>query len=588
MESRAVKIWLAWLMLLSLVMISIPGCASGRSYSVKNYDIYLRLQPDGSALVTETIEYYIQENLRDFSYKLQYAPAGSIDLEKIGVADKPAAFDKIIFVEAQRAQDLSSPVRPLTYHLRDNGEVLQITLHVFSEADAVRTVSLSYYLSRMVTRHSDSAVLQHRFFSSGVEGDIENARITIRLPQSLALAETWNLPVSLADFTISQPREDQIRFSTDFISAGDSVALTTLLPRDLFPEAAPAAEPLSRETLISDARSRDDLLQRRYETEKSLLNLIYVLLALSLIISLVVYGRFDREVKPADGTEAALECLCALPPAVLAVLMKKKKPGNLLLSTLFDLVRRGELERDGLVFFRKSRNNDYIGCRAYEIFLLQWLFDHLADEDAISITEIRRFARNSSTAAEFQIYYRQFCALIQEAYDEAGYIDKSRTSRGRMINTGISLGYLILGFVFTFTLQMSAGIVLFAPALWFFIYSLILRRRSTAGVQCYEAAKKLSRQMKQPEKTDPEYAASLLSRCLPQAIALDRAVKLLQAIVPIFPDGLQEFDNSRVDIYGINIKGGRWTASAAALAEDIKVMDSLLSASYLLASGIHS
>lgn len=588
MKSRLLKAGLVYLVISVLMLISVPAFAASNAYSVKNYAVHVKLQPDGSALVTETIEYHMHENLRDFQYKINYASSGSINLEKVGVADQPASIDQAIFVEAEPSSDISGTVRPLTYHLQDDGNTLQINLHVFSESDSIRTVSISYKLHRFVIRQLDTAVIRHDYFNSGVAGDIENARVTLILPQSVALAETWNLPVSLAEFSISQPEENQIRAATNFINAADSVEITSLLPLELFPEAALAAEPLSREILIAETRDRDELLLRRQETRQSILTLIYVLLVISILISLIVYGRFDRERKSDRKEWQGMEELCSVPPALLAVLMKKKRPGNLILSTLFDLVRRRELERDGLVFFRKNKDNDFIGFNAYEIFLLQWLFGRLANDDAVSISEIRRYARDSATTDEFHIYYKQFCTLIQEEYDQSGFIDSEKTKRGRIINSIISLIYLILGLVFTIVWQITAGLLLLIPAVWFFIYSLKLRRQSKKGREYYDSIKSVSHVIHRTIKPRTDIPADFLLNCLPQAVALHEAVPLLQGLISRYPDGPHDVPAADMSIYGINTKTSSWKASVSALAEDIKVMDSLLSASILLASGIHS
>ena len=122
------------------------------------------------------------------------------------------------------------------------------------------------------------------------------------------------------------------------------------LPANQFPSVAPNS---LQDVDLIEAAARDESSVARFEHDR--IRFAHLLIALLLITSALlfalVYILFDRESfgLRKRKTLSSLSIL-QIPPALIALLIRGQNPGALILSTLLDLVCRGELALSGRVF----------------------------------------------------------------------------------------------------------------------------------------------------------------------------------------------------------------------------------------------
>jgi hypothetical protein len=561
--------------------------AETTEYAVNQYQIVVILQADGSALVTETISYQLLKRVKQFNFTINYVDAGRIRLDKIDVSTQADQASAPVFVEVLHANAASNQLQPLTYEVKDNGSNLQIQLNALSESDTRRTVRLTYQLTHSVMRQQNAALLKWRFFASSGAVDISKPSLAIQLPQAVSPLQTWYLPVSLAEFIMTQPQKNQLVFQAAQMLSDQDLTLYCLLSTDMFPDAATAENSQSWEAITEEARQLESGLHRQASMLSALTAFLYILLGLAVLVVLLIFWIFDKESAAKFRQKYLLEIPTDCSPALMAILLHRARPGRLILGTLLDLVRRGELSLHGCIFtWLNPERQDYTGFSASEVFLMQWLFGHVSSGMILSTAEIRRFAREPATAHEFQAYYQQYRQLLDEEVVSQGLIDTKLTRKGRLVSWLAALVYLILAILATIGLRSFVGLHLLIPTIILTVYSLQIRRLTVTGRELYARCLALLRTIRHyshlREQTDNHFAGTLL----PIAVSLGIADPWLNRLVAEVPDRrLPVSDLFRE--YGLNSTTKSWPDQVRALSADLKVMESMLSASLLMASGIH-
>jgi hypothetical protein len=588
-DRRIYKRIFAFILPIFLVVFIWPGFSaaeSGVPYTVKQYEISVVTEKDGSALIQEKIEYLMHEDRRDYFYRYNYGDNNGIQLQGIIISDQTAGRAASYNIEALPVEPLSQPVQPMTYEQVDDGRRLEIRLHVFSQKDTVRTVQITYRLEALVILHQDAAVLNHTFFDTGILGRIERPTLSLDLPDNASVNQIWNMPVSLANFSVEQPVMSRLVFRGAQLDDHDQMTLIALFPQNLYPDAPLAAVALSREQLIQKADEYAQEQKEQSQLRELLFKLVFLLLGLSILIAILIYMVYDHEAPALYQLKTSQDIPDYAPPATIAMLLRHKRPARLILATLFDLLRRGALKRDGYVFIRnRAVEEPYVGFRAYEIFLISWLFEHVAEGDHFSISELRKYARESGSGSDFKSYFQQFRVLLEESVSEFYLVDQVKTRRGRMICQILSLAYLAAAVVLAVTSAQQAWFLLI-PAAGYLVYSLRLRRLSRHGCELYAKARSLQRAMKKPQRLDPLPNPGFFTDTLPLAIALGSSHSLLRSIPEVLQTNRPDDVSAILADYSIG-ETGRWTERIEHLQNDLEVMESLISASILLAGSFH-
>ncbi len=586
-QRRPVIISLGIVILLIVLLTATPVHAAwSASYEIQKYDVQVELSVKGEAQITETISYRLFDDLTDFHYQLPVGDAEQIQLVKIGVADTTGNLEQPVFVEATPAGDTNgNQVLPLTYTLDNDGQKMDIRLHTLSKANTDRTVSLTYRTDRFIILYQDTAMLSRRFFVQDLAVPIHNPTLTLIFPEVIPAVQIWSLPSSLTDFIMAQPAANQLKYQAGGMTAGQSLKLTCLLPSEVFSTAPKAAVSLTRDQLIAVARAEDDQVHQDDLFRTTAYSLIFILIALAAVLALLVYWIFDREGAASFRQKYSREIPEQCPPVLMSLLLRKDRPAQLILATLLDLVRRGELLIDGCVFKRLYPDRtDFTGFTASEVYLLQWLFGQISADQTLSTAQIRRYAHSEETAQDFRTYYRQYRALIDEELNNCHWIDRQRTRKGRITVMTSAVIYAVLAIVATVFLQAPAGLLLMLPSLLLFLYSSRLCRMTVSGKEHYAQSQAFCRYIVHMNRLEPEPDADLFSRVLPYAITVGLSKSYFEQLLGKTDDQMA----GCLAVYGIGRQKDRRPADQLkAFSDDLRVMESMLAASLLLAEGIH-
>ncbi len=566
---------------------SIDFPAEQLPYFISQYEVNVELRRDGSAVVEELIGYQVTEDLRDFSYLLRYPEAGHISLDKIIVSELTDGDETGFQIEALPGDENDGVIRPMTYYQQEKDDYLEINLHVFSQSNTERLIKLSYHVSDLILLHEEAGALDYQFFNSGVRGVITDPVLNMRLPQQVPMSQLWSVAVSQSDFN-RETDQETISWRADKLRDREQLRLIVLMPPDLFPDAQKADLSLTWSELADQARELAEEEREGIRWRQRLFFLINVLVILALPIGLAIFRFFDHEASAEYQKKYSQNIPMFIPPALLAVFLRRRKPGHLMLATLFDLVRRGELDRDGYIFIRKdSAYEPYLGYKAYEIFLVTWLFDHVAEgRQRLSVSDIRKYARDSSHAADFRIYFQQFIVLVKESLDEYPLYDRKKTQQGKFLLLILAAAYAGLAIVLLIFLQSVTALLLVVPALVFLTYSFFLRHLNHDGSELYARGQAVKRGIRSAKKADIEFDPAYYALALPLAIALGYSERFVSHLSSRMERN--QIDSSiqhEMAVYNVELGSQQWRNQLERLKDELQVMQSLISSSILLAGG---
>lgn len=586
MAFRRLIFILALVISLVAAAATVSGCSAapvlGRDYIMSSYDVVCVLAADGSATMTETFDFTVVHRSQNFEFDIEYADAGGLTIRQVAVASGSDSQGNEQFVEIQpvKAENKAGATR---YEASDDGSSMHVEVTIPTEAGAVRRIKLTYVLSRVVERNSDNAFLNKVFFNSSSVSRAQTSKLTLMLPSAAADVAVWALPVSETEYAESRPTPDSVVLTGQAAEGQAEMDLFLLMPDDFFTDAPSAAVNRSWDTLVAKARQTDLLIKEDALTRSAVHRLVLTLLILSVLLVGVIFWLYDRECAASFHHRYWQNVPEQCPPAVLTILTRRGKPGRLMLSTLLDLVRRGELRMQGNVFtLPPAEEREYNGFAAFEIFLVQWLFDHVVGGHTLSTADIRRYARDKATSGELHTYYRQFRHMIDEEIERRGLLDERRMHRGRQAAVIASLLYLVLTGAFIAILGNFFSLFLLIPAAFLGFYGWKLRRLTPAGRDLQAMTLALQRTVcdidGSLEISEPDFFADML----PLAEALGIAGKHIRNLLGAAAHQEDPYQAFNLAGFGIRLSARSWQDQVNALDEDIRIMESMLTASLLL------
>jgi len=617
------------LLIILLAIPAISGCTDGLGqpdYTVENYDITVQLQPDGNAVMTEKLLVNFNENLRQLDLyvnRLRNSRLGNVsisisekdpDLEQLAL---PPEESTILYQELQPGDPESSAQSPLTWLQQDQENSVRLRLSLVLAQGSSYQITVKYGLEHLIRRNDEIAYVQQQINILPDDVPMKNINVRYYLPYQPDGDDSWLRMIGDNEPQNSIIEVDNWTTVWNKMNSQDFPETIMIMPAENFLQIEASANLPNREALINEAQERVTRADRRMFWRESVEALVYFLLVLALVFILLIYFIFDREGIASFRARYYLPESIELPPAVISMVMRTGRPAGLIMSTLLDLVKRRELSLEGQVFtWLHADRNDYTGFRAFEIFLLQWLFDKASGgTNTLSAVQLRDYAKARSSAEEFRGYYDQFVELLSEEMIGYGLYDESKSYYGRLIGQALAAAYVVLSVLACVYLVSPIGLVLLIPAVVFFLYALSLRHLTSYGNEQYARGLAFRRYLSQFYELDRNITDIRLPDCedavklLPYAVALNRTKLYMRQLLMMAKDNSAECGSGLLETYQNRTlatadsnkrgeeSGSGEQASAAAkaaaveqirlLGRDLVTMESVLAAGFYMSSSFH-
>lgn len=473
------------LVLVAIAALAMPAWA--KSYNHPLIDITFRLQPDGSADVTE---------IREFHFEGAFSWA---EIER-GTGGQYGTYG----IRYEGVWDAETN-QPLRWAQRRSGgnEILRWE---YSAQDTTKRFLIRYKILNAVQRYTDAA----QFYWQAVEPDhapINDVQITILPPRPS--------PELFKVFIHSKAAPGELSIASDFASAtvtqsnipeSSFVEVRALLDPALFPR-VPVGTAETHESLLADERTQ--AAQTLREGEGIARVFLYGiggsgLLMVLLIAGLVwTYTRFGRE--PALTYDAAYEhdAPRPLPPAVVPAILHQGSVDNSSLSrgfaaTLLEAARLGyltieEREDQGILGTGLFKDTDLVykltpmgqavftdptppakpgerGLLPFEIDVLTTVFKHAGGGNEATSDQIEQWGKRiPSRKSNYLMFIESWGPKLRQWFEGKYFkLDDKRSERAKGIFIGVTIAAMViagfLGVGVSLFFVIPIGFVLIAVA----------------------------------------------------------------------------------------------------------------------------
>jgi hypothetical protein len=411
------KAFLPILIILTLLTVTVTPVWAAKDYRAERFDVQFDLQPDGSALVTETVVFHFEGG--PFTYAFR-------DIEVTET-------DGVTFIDA-RMDGEAMPLGTQAGQVEVTGsDPLKVKWHFAPTSDTTREFNIRYRVDGVV-RKLDADTIRWRAIPQRHDYPIERSSIILIYPAS---ANPIASPTLDREFE-SSPVPNGYRLTTTGIPNDQEVILTARFAAGTAARTAPQWQLQQQQTAAARARALP----------------IGLLAAVGTLLlggfGLFAYARAQRrEALPADSRAWDTPPDDASP--ALAAKLTQHPQG--FMGTLFDLARRGVLEihegksRWGSKKFTLELKNAATPLNAHEQGLLSAVFKPGETMVDMSAVPTRLTGR-----------HKAFDEPLEQELINRGWLDPDRKRQRRSLGvTGFLLMLAAGGLFFIGLLGMSAA-----------------------------------------------------------------------------------------------------------------------------------
>src|SRR5215207_4910516 len=385
------KLSLLLLVLLVSLFITIPVFAA-KSYYAERFDVLIELQENGSAVITETVEFRFEGD--PFTFAFREISANETD----GLTFLDASMDGVPMHLGTQAGQVEV----------EAGDPLKITWHFPPTSDASHIFTVRYRADGII-RTGDADTFRWRAVPEDHEYSIMQSTITLTYPAQATPLEQptldWNFD--------SKWEENRIILTTNGLAEDEDVILTARFAPNSLTQTAPQWQLRKDQANAATARALP---------VGSIAGLATLILG---SLGLFTYAR-------ANGRELTISPVASTPTppsdAPPAVIAKLSGQPHGFMGTIFDLAQRGVLEiseekgfwgSNNHVLTRKEAN---VSLRPHEQGLLEAIFK--SGETRVNMSEIAGRLASKNTL---------FDEPLEKELIQLGWLDPQRKSKRTML-----------------------------------------------------------------------------------------------------------------------------------------------------------
>lgn len=409
--------------LLVLLFLAAPASAA-KSYYAERFDVHIELQNDGSAIVTETVEFRFSGD--PFTFAFREISATETD----GITFLEAGMDGVIMPPGTEAGQVEVTA----------GNPLKVTWHFPPASDAAHVFTVRYRADGVI-RKGDADTLVWRAIPEDHDYTISKSTITLTFPPGAALLEGPSLS---RDYQ-SASTEDRILLTSSGLAEDEELILTASFPPNSLTQSAPA-------------------WQARQERSKAATAQALPFGFGAGIAALILGGLGLFTYARANARELSLSSVVsnASPPSDTSPAVVGKLTGQYanFMGVIFDLAQRGLLEiREEKGFWGSTKHilvriGDAPGLKPFEQYLLDSLFK--PGETAVNMSEV-----GTRVASK----HKEFDSSLEGELVQRGWLDLERKrKRGWLTAAGIVI--MLLSFIVGFLAMAGGGFALPGNPAW--------------------------------------------------------------------------------------------------------------------------
>ena len=352
---------------------------------------------------------------------------------------------------------------------------------------------LEYTITDVVVEHEDVAELYWTFIGDSFDDDIGKVIIHVTLPK-IDVSDQF-LIWAHGDLTgsINKLSDQVIEAKISRLRARSPIDIRTTFSKDLV-VASKQTQEVALPQILEVEESRAVEAEETREQAK-LIHFVLTYVSIGYIVVLLgwwiyVYFRFDKEYKSDFQLKYNREFIDRYNVEVVDVLMNQRVTENAFAASVLNLIYKKNITVTEIPSEKKKKKeyeftlNHMTGLNDTEEVLVHFLFDRVGKNQKFTTIDLRKYASQVSTYENFNRYYTDWVHCVKKDADRQNFYE----TNGLPIITSL-FGLLIAIFIFFATLYFSqnnlwVGIA-FVLGILFFIYSLLIKKRSREGNEDY-------------------------------------------------------------------------------------------------------
>lgn len=423
-----------------------------------------------------------------------------------------------------------------------NRENNNLTIKIFSPAksNTLKTFRFKYIVKNVAVKHRDTGELYYKFIGRENQTPVKYFSATIELP---------NKDINRTRIFAHGPLNGEIYFIEDDLikmEVSNIAAETFIEARILFPESfigkSTRTGNNSFDSIINEELSYIEREEARDRSRKRNRDLLEKLTLYITFVGIVLFSFTLRKLKRNPEIFDDIKSLNPddISPAELRVFFFNVVDGRALMTTIFDLARRGYISIEEIEA-KKKKSKDFrftcidktiTGLLSHEVFILNWLFNTIGDGNTVSTIDIEYYRKK-----HFNKFNRDLTHWNKEVKDDLKkreYYEARPQLATLMLITSIVI--FIIGLI-TLIHESLVGLVALLTFVFLFVYSILLFvRKSDKGYVQYRLWKMIKKDLSNQKDILRDYDFIPKDKSLIYALALGLPMKSMDRFRSYIPD----------------------------------------------------
>ncbi|MBC6167002.1 DUF2207 domain-containing protein [Listeria booriae] len=436
------KIILFFSLLFLLLVLPHSIVSAERSFTIPNYENTVKIQPDGTARITEKVIY-------DFDGSFNGA---TMDIDTAGlpdITDLRVSVDGVPYVSAKTNQ-----TGTFTSHYVDN----TLKIRVFSPTEtAKKEFTYMYTLKNAIINYNDTAEFNRKLVGMNWQVDLDHVAISIILPKATQDGELQAWAHGPLNGDVSLHDNQTVKLDVDNVKAGQFVEAHVIFPTNI----VAVNQNIQAVDKKASIEAQEAKLADQANFKRTLSKTIFyggglLLLLLSLVTVSIVHLKYTKKKTTVFKDKYFHDIPTDMSPAVMNKLIFSKLGASDIVATIMDLVRKRQLTIEELPDVSGNKKKatytiskipipSPIKLLEHEKRLMTWLIDKIGDGEKVTLKEINSYAKKNKTA--FSSSFRSWQAGVKKDMKVYDYFDKATASKASKPLIGTTIALIVIALI---------------------------------------------------------------------------------------------------------------------------------------------
>lgn len=418
-----------------------------------------------------------------------------------------------------------------------------VEIKIFSpSSDEHKTFRIEYRLKNVAIKHIDTGELYYKFLGRENSTPIEFFSASVRLPGKNR-ENTKIFAHGPLNGNINFIEDDLIKLEVSNVPTNTFIEARILFPETFIRESTNEGNNTFDNIMneeLSLAKAKEEKIANKAKNKSIFNNLSLIFSCLVAVITGFIFNKLRRKVDIYDSLNSTYPE--DMSPAELRLFMTSIIDSRALMTTIFDLARKGYLSIEEIESSKKKKKDFQFSktirpkkdLLSHEEFFLDWLFNTIGDGNMVTTIVIEDYRKKnfSKFGKDFTLWQRKVKADLQNR----DYYDKKVDKWGGLVLV-ISIFAFSIGLI-AMIFEAFYGVILLIMSIFIFVYSIILfTRKSNKGYIQYQLWKDFKKDLERQRVIFDDYDINIAhDKVLIYALALGLSMKSIDRFRDSMPD----------------------------------------------------